>query len=311
MKTTLSRTFIWFGLSILMMLLWIVGVLIGDAIFPSELMEMSTSSGSNGEFMMFVVCLMNSFVILYFIYHTRLYGWKLAFILFLVTFGIQSFMAQIETLWFNESLKLPINGILAIVTGGAIMNLITAIVAVWLTGKYKAKQASEYKKMKIALVPFLARILLFSVIIWPLVYFIAGYFIAWQFAEVRLFYSGSAEMDSLYSMMKENFASGLYFFQVFRGVLWILIALFVFNSIKGSMIHKGIILGLLLAFLGSSGLLIPNPVMPFMVRMGHLLETATSSFLWGLVLAWGFTKFTSVKINESDVSVNNLSYENN
>ena len=186
---------------------------------------------------------------------------------------------------------------------------ITAIVAVWLTGKYKAKQASEHKKMKIALVPFLARILLFSVIIWPLVYFIAGYFIAWQFAEVRLFYSGSTEMASFYAMMKENFASGLYFFQIFRGVLWILIALFVFNSIKGSMIHKGIILGLLLAFLGSSGLLIPNPVMPFMVRMGHLLETATSSFLWGLLLAWGFAPFTSGQSHESNISVDSLFFE--
>ena len=147
--------------------------------------------------------------------------------------------------------------------------------------------------------------------IWPLVYFSAGYLIAWQFSEVRLFYSGSTEMASFYSLMQDNFASGLYFFQIFRGILWILIALLVFSVIKGSLIHKGIILGLLLAFLGSSGLILPNPIMPFMVRMGHLVETATSSFLWGLILAWGFAKFTSDEIRESDVSVNNLSYENN
>jgi hypothetical protein len=289
--------------------MWIAGILIGNAIFPSKLMEMTADSSSSGDFMLFAVCLMNSFVILYFIYHTRIFGWKLAIVLFLVTFGIQSFMAQIETLWFNESLKLPINGIWTIVTSGVVMNLIIALVAVWLTGKYKVAQVSENKKVKIALMPFITRVLLFSVIIWPLVYFIAGYFIAWQFVDVRLLYSGSTEMASFYSMMEENFTSGLYFFQVFRGVLWILIALLVINATKGSVVHKGIILGLLLAFLGSSGLLIPNPVMPYMVRMGHLVETTTSSFLWGLILAWGFANFTSGQSHESDISVNNLSFE--
>lgn len=294
-----------------MMILWITGIIIGNAIFPSSLMEMSTDSNVSGELMLFLVCLMNAGVILYFLYNSRVTGWRLVGILFLVAFGIQSFMAQIETLWFNDSLKLPINGVWAIVTGGVVMNLVFAFAAVWLTGKFSTSVKYEYDKVKPDLIPLLKRILLFSVMIWPLVYFLAGYLIAWQFSEVRLFYSGSTEMASFYSLMKDNFASGLYFFQIFRGVLWILIALSVFTVTKGSLIHKGIILGLLLAFLGSSGLILPNPIMPFTVRMGHLVETASSSFLWGLVLAWGFTKFTSVKINESDVSVNNLSYENN
>ena len=130
------------------------------------------------------------------------------------------------------------------------------------------------------------KIILLSVIIWPLIYFLAGYLIAWQFSEIRQYYSGTTEMDSFLSMMKANFASGLYFFQILRGVLWVLIALLVLAATRGSWIRKGIILGLLLAVLGSSQLLLPNPIMPEAVRMGHLLETAPSSFVWGVVLAW-------------------------
>jgi len=89
------------------------------------------------------------------------------------------------------------------------------------------------------------------------IYFLAGYFIAWQFADVRLFYSGTAEMDSFLSMMKVNVTSGLYFFQILRGVLWILIALPAIAVIRGSLIRKGLIIGLLFAVLSSSQLLIP------------------------------------------------------
>ncbi len=136
--------------------------------------------------------------------------------------------------------------------------------------------------------PLVKRILLLSLLVWPLIYFLAGYLVAWQFEDVRLFYSGSAEMAPFLSIMKDNIASGLYFFQILRGVLWVLIGLLVLNMTTRPLIHKGVMLGLLIAILGSSGLLIPNPVTPPAVRMAHLIETAPSSFIWGFIIAWAF-----------------------
>lgn len=290
MKTNVKRVFIWLGLSILMMFLFIIGILIGTAIFPSSLTEASADN-SNGEILLLLTCALNTAAIMYFIYNSIIKGWKLVGILFSITFGIQYFMSQIETVWFNDSLNLPVNGILAIVTGGAIMSLFFALAATMLTGNFKDKK--EYGTLKVELAPMLKWVTLLAVIIWPFVYFMAGYLIAWQFAEVRLFYSGTTEMASFFSIMKENVISGLYFFQIFRGVLWVLIAYLVLVSTKGTLLRKGLILGLLLSFLGSSQLLLPNPIMPYMVRMGHLVETATSSFLWGFILAWIFGKFTT------------------
>lgn len=298
MKSNVKRVLIWLGLSILMMFLFIIGILIGTAIFPSSLTEASADN-SNGEILLLLSCVLNTAAILYFIYNSIIKGWKLVGILFLITFGIQYFMSQIETVWFNDSLNLPINGILAIVTGGAIMSLFFALAAARLTGNFKDKKEYGGGTLKVELVPMLKWVTLVAVIIWPLVYFMAGYLIAWQFAEVRLFYSGTTEMASFFSIMKENVISGLYFFQIFRGVLWVLIAYLVLVSTEGTLLRKGLILGLLLSFLGSSQLLLPNPIMPYMVRMGHLVETATSSFLWGFMLAWVFGKFTTNEQGES------------
>lgn len=299
MKTILKRIVIWLGLSVLMMIFWIVGLFIGNAIFPSSLMDASANSNNSGQLMFFLACALNTGVIMYFIYKQRSKGWKLVGILFLVIFGIQYFMSQIETLWFNDSLKLPINGIWAIVSGGAIMNLLIAVLATWFTGNFSPLKESGFGKLKFEVRPMIGRVILFSVVVWPVVYFMAGYLIAWQFAELRLFYSGTTEMASFQSIMVDNFTSGLYYFQIFRGVLWILIAMLVFSVTNGSVIQKGVILGLLFAFLGSSGLLLDNPVMPYIVRMGHLIETSTSNFIWGLILAWGFAKFTSNNIIDS------------
>ena len=296
MNSKLKIMLTWLGLSMLMMILWIMGIAIGNLVFPSNLMEMSSDS-DNSLPLFLLVCALNTGIILYFINNSWLRGWKLAGIVFLVTFGIQYFMSQIETVWFNESLKLSRNGILAIVSGGAVMILIFSPVATWLSGRFRPSPGSGKDYPKWRLKRMMPRILLLSVLIWPMIYFLAGYLIAWQFSDVREYYSGTADMASFFSIMKANVISGLYFFQIFRGVCWILIGLLVMFAIKGPLIHQGVILGLLFAILGSSGLILPNPVMPDMVRMAHLVETAPSSFIWGFVIAWSIRVFPTQEEN--------------
>jgi len=291
MRAEIKKVFIWLGLSFLMLILWISGIALGNVVFPSNLMEMASDSNNYTELLFFLICGLNTWIIMYFIYNSRINGWKLAGILFLVTFGIQYFMSQIESLWFNDSLKLPINGIWAIISGGAVMYLLFAPIATWLTGKFNTGIESQNAQVQMQVYPMAIRIILLSVVVWPLIYFLAGYLIAWQFDDVRMFYSGTTDMDPFLSIMKENFDSGLYFFQIIRGFLWILIGFLVLNTAKGSWIHKGIILGLLITILGSSGLLLPNPVMPYAVRMAHFVETAPSGFIWGIIIAWVFRKF--------------------
>lgn len=289
MKNTYKIFIQWLGLSILLAIFWIAGMFIGNLLFPSSLMN-SSDSVTPGLFALLTVTSLNAGVVLLFTYYSTARGWRLVARIALIMFGIQYFMAQIETWWFNDSLQLPLNGIFAIVSGGAVTSILFAIMTTWRTGNFNQEQFTKSDKVKIFLKPFATATALLAIVIWPAVYFLAGYYIAWQFQDVRLFYSGNTEMAPFLNMMKENFASGLYLFQIFRGVMWVLIALLVLTAIKGSWLRKGIILGLLLSVLGSSGLLLPNPYMSEAVRMAHLLETSTSNFLWGMIMAWVLEK---------------------
>lgn len=293
MKKHFKKILVWIGLSILMTVFWIVGLMTGNAIFPSNIMETSEASGNNSDLWLLLTCFINTAAVLIFIYSSRVRGLKLTAALFLIIFGIQFFMSQIETLWFNDSLKMPTNTIWMIVSGGAIMSILFALSATWLTGNFKLTNAKTVYLAKPPIKPLLIQVALLAVVIWPAVYFLAGYFIAWQFPEIRQYYSGSTEMESLFVMMKANVVSGLYFFQIFRGVLWVLMAILIITSTTGSWLRKGLIIGLLLSFLGCSQLLLPNPIMPEMVRMGHLLETSTSNFIWGFILSWFLTSYFS------------------
>ena len=297
MKTYVLRFLLWLGLSLVMTLFWIIGLSIGNALFPSSLLEMNADSQATDAIWLLIVSGLNCGVLLYLLYQATINGWKLVFTLFLVSFGVMYFMSQIETLWFNESVQFPIKGIYAIVSGGAISTLLFAITATWATGKFKTSPIPTLSWNKKA---FLKRSFWLSVVIWPAIYFSAGYFIAWQFAEVRQFYSGSTHMESFWTMMRANLANGLYLFQVLRGVFWILIALPVLSAVPGSWINKGVTLGLLWTVLGSSQLLLSNPFMSESVRMAHLIETGISNFLWGLMVSW----FLSKTLDYSNITVN-------
>ena len=308
MKTNVKKVLVWLGLTLAMMALWILGLQIGDAIFPSDLMDQSVES-SNAELLFFVVCGLNTSVILYFIQYSRVRGWKLAGLIFYISFAIQYFMSQIETLWFNDSLGLPINGIWAIVTGGFVTTGAFAILSTWATGNFR-KSGNSVEPPAFNKTQMAKRVLILFILVWPLIYFTAGYFTAWQFPAVRLQYTGTDAMAPFTEIMIANLSSGLYYFQILRGFLWILIALPVLLYSEGNYLKKGLIIGLLFTVLGCSGLLIPNPVMPFMVRMGHLLETSTENFLWGFTIAWylkkAFVSDNNPKIDEYSVHQNSL-----
>ena len=291
MKMNLKHMVIWIALSLGMCILWIVGMMIGNAIFPSSLMDAAGESSQSGMQWLLLICLLNTGVIMIFIFNSQVNGWRLVKLLFLVTFGIQFFMSQIETVWFNNALKMPVNCILAVVTGGTLMSLAFAIAAVWAMGKFNETSVPQVVVNKPEVKSLITRILLLAVLVWPMVYFLAGYFIAWQFAEIRQYYTGTTAMDGFFVMMQENVRSGLYLFQAIRGFLWVLIAIFILYAVKGSMLRRAIILGLLLSLLGGSQLILPNPIMPEMVRTGHMLEITISNFVWGLLLAWFLNNF--------------------
>ncbi len=123
------------------------------------------------------------------------------------------------------------------------------------------------------------------------IYFVFGYYVAWQFEEVRIFYSGNAEDIGFVRQMKQTLQtkSFIFLFQLLRGFLWIIIGLPIVLYLKGSKKEK-IMACAILYSLPAIQLIIDNPFMPLKVRIAHLLEVASSNGLFGLLIGYTSTR---------------------
>lgn len=119
------------------------------------------------------------------------------------------------------------------------------------------------------------------VVIYLVIYFTFGYFIAWQSAAVRAYYGGhdpGSFFAQIASVLRDQ--PSLVLLQVGRALLWTAIAAPIIRMMKGKWWEAPLAVALLFAVTNSQ-LLLPNPLMPYDVRMAHLLETTTSNFLFG------------------------------
>ncbi len=295
MKTLLKTI----ALTPIYLVLLIIGSLIGLTLFPNETMANAETGGF--DMMLLVISFLHSTILYYYVRKSSTSGWPLILRTALLSFVLQYLITQVESLWFIDSLTISRETVFALLAGGIITSILFAIVAVAMGGKKTG--SPEFASLNSA--PQFLKVALLVVLIWPALYFLAGYYIAWQSADIRVYYSGSTEMLSFWEMMKINFAAGLYTFQIFRAIIWVAVAWYAFSVINGTRWQNAVLLGLLFSILGSSQLLLTNPIMPEPVRMVHLVETWISTFIWGILISYmwldapGAKRVNSVTFNQS------------
>jgi hypothetical protein len=272
--------------SIVMFVLWIVCLSIGNMIFPAEV-KPSTSSPEFSLLMILAVSFINTAVLYLWVQKTNGGFMKIALMVFTVMFGVQYFLSMIEAYYFNNALKMPENLMFGLSTGGLILSILYAPFITWI-GRNPTSAIPENKVLietEHTPVISMIKILVLGLIIYPAIYFLAGYYIAWQFEAVRVFYTGSATIQPFLSMMQGNFKSTLPYLCMFRGLIWIMLGLLIYNSTKMKPVNKGLLIGMIFALLMNSQHLIPNPYFPYAVTSAHFIETASSNFVWGFLLA--------------------------
>jgi hypothetical protein len=275
-------------LSLLYLLIWNLSLGLGTAIFPIDQPSLTTPAIAI-ILRMGLATALNTAVVMLAIAHSRWWGWRLVGVIALAIYAIQFFLAQIEAVWFNAALGLPLNLIYATSVAGLLVAGLVAWLAVWLMGRFKQPDEAPVRFEPLPIQDLLWRVALLAGLIYPALYFLAGHFIAWQFEPVRLFYSHSTELRSFGTMLAENLTNGLWLWQIARGLLWVGIGLPVLVMTRGGFPRSGVIVGLLFAVLMNAQLLLPNPYMPGIIPLAHALETASSNFVWGFVLAWLLT----------------------
>jgi len=243
---------------------------IAGAIFP---METATKPDASAMGALLLHMVVNSFFIIYLLRRLSLKGFSLIAATVLSVYGLQIFMTQIETWIFIKSFpQITTQWLVTIFTSNLIqLFAITALgYFMWkpsATADIQNKKANSLKgkgwKLAILSVSYM------------ILYFTFGYFVAWQLESLREFYrttvTGIGNVE-------------LAFIQVARGAIWVLFCLPIVFNLKGGRREKLIIVPLMMALLPTILLLMPNPLMPFPIRMAHFVEIFLSNGIFGLLI---------------------------
>ena len=258
-----------------------------NVFFP---LTIKTENQSEYNAQMIVVFLLTQFsLILYLIKRLNLWGVKLFLSTTLIFWGLQTFMTQSETWYFREAMPAITNKELLNLFLRPLITAVTFIpLAIWILGKWKQDTESSTPQTKSNLQ---WKEVLWLSAAYVIIYFVFGYFVAWQFEAVRLFYSESAENAGFIGQIQQTLQtqSFIFLFQFFRGFLWIMIGFPIVLYLKGSNKEK-ILACVFLYSLSAIQLIVDNPFMPQQVRMAHLLEIAASNGLFGLLIGYVSTR---------------------
>lgn len=120
-------------------------------------------------------------------------------------------------------------------------------------------------------------------------YFAAGYFIAWQNPAVRAFYGEPGAALPFLAQMAHVLTDDPWLipFQVLRSLLWVACALPILRGTRWPHWATALVVGLMFSVPQNIGHLLPNSLLPVnSVRLSHLVETASSTFVFGVLVTW-------------------------
>jgi hypothetical protein len=227
-----------------------------------------------------LVCIVDTLVLTLVILRSNYNGWRLMLVTAISYYGVQTFMAQIETAYFG-----PVLGISASMLPGFFLSslpivLIFVPLAVVILGKARSnadEDPAAAQRLSMPAGQWAIKLAIIAVL-YIILYYGFGFFVAWQNPRLAAMY-GNGMNQYVFDYAK------LIPLQLGRGTLWALFALPVIRMSKGSPWQIALMIGLLLALPMNISHALPNPFMPDpSVRLSHFIETATSNFIFGVAL---------------------------
>lgn len=256
---------------------------------PPELAEkMSPEAGLQAASMIPVVALLMTSTLAYLVLRSRWHGIKLATAIFIIFFGVYTFLAQIEPLAFPAvTEQMPPGTIPGFFLAGLMLTLPFSLLAVWILGRSrKDSMANEPDtQFQIPASQWMWK-LCSAVILYEIVYFTFGYYVAWRTPGLPEFYGGTDPgtfFGQLANVIRDT--PWLFLFQVFRALIWTGIGYLIISMHKGGVLETSFATGLVFSVLMSATMLLPNPLMPPDVYRAHAIELASSNFVFGILLA--------------------------
>lgn len=289
MKTAKSTLFWIFKLALLLVLFsvfFILGSMAMTALPENAFSEPGHVSETKG---LLIYAFSNVIIIVLLILTSRWKGLKLSAALSFSYYGVVTVLMQIETWYFLSSLTVSDELLFQLFVMGMPVAFFFIPLAVWIVGDNRMISNGRKKFMESIPVRQWVWKLVVIAIVYVFLYWLAGYFIAWQNPELRSFYGSSGQIAPFFEHTVNTLRDepGLFPFQILRGLLWTLCAL---PIIRGSGVNAwwtALLVGLFLSVPQNVGHLLANPLIPeASVRMSHMIETASSTFLFGVIIVW-------------------------
>jgi len=235
-------------------------------------------------------CVLVAAVLSWMIARSALSGWPLVGAVFLAYFGLGTFMLQIESVVFLPR-HLPPGFVSRLFAMGAAMGLVAAPAAVWIHRRFRPSPSEGRVPSGIPAAPgeWIVR-LAWLAAAYVALYFLAGYFIAYRNPDVVAYYD-DANVGSFAAQMLKVWrtAPWLFALQLLRGILWVTCVIPFIVSFRGRPWELPLLVGCAFS-VWLVMLLVPNPYMPESVRMSHLVETASSNFVFGCIVGASFVR---------------------
>jgi hypothetical protein len=269
-------------LSVVFAITYVTGAAVMAGVLPATTSEPGLVPDGVG---LAIVVVADTLLITALILTSRWSGWKLALSLAVAYYGVATFMTQIETWYFLTDLTVGPAVLPRLFVMGLPPAFIFIPLAVWMLGKGRVPADTGPNMALVMPARQWAWKLAVIAVVYLGLYWSAGYFIAWQNPALRAFYGHPGDVQPFWAQVMGDL--WLIPFQLMRGVLWTLFTLPVVRGSKVSAWWTALLVGLLLCVPQNIGHILPNPLIPIAsVRLSHLIETASSTFVFGLVIVW-------------------------
>lgn len=273
-------------LYVLYLVLFILGSLpLAGAIPPGRTSEPGLLGPVPG---LLLIALVSVALVAALVFTSRWRGWTLALGLALAWYGAVTVLTQIETWYFLTSVSVSPRLLPRLFAMGLPTAFVFVPAAVWVLGRGSGEgQAPPDRATSRTPAGWMATLAVIAMA-YVVLYWTAGYFIAWQNPELRAFYGRPGEPLPFFAHTADTLARDPWLlpFQLLRGLLWAACAVPV---ILGSRLSRGwtaLLVALLFSVPQNVAHVIANPLMPVAsVRLSHMIETASSSFVFGLIVA--------------------------
>ena len=237
-----------------------------------------------------IIGLINLLIIVPLIKTSRWGGWKLALILALSYYGAVTFIVQLESWFFLTANTVDAQMLPRLFLMGIPPAFFFIPLAVWILGKNRSTVDPTPNPVMGMPIRQWAWKLPTIVAAYVVLYWLAGYFIAWQNPVLRAFYGQPGPALPFFEHTLNTLRDfRLFALQILRALLYVLCMMPVIRGSRVNPWWTALLVGAFLSLPQNIGLILENPLMPSaVVRLTHLIETVSSNFIWGLLMVWLF-----------------------